>query len=385
MRIGIDLDGVVYPYVERFAECIGLSYPATARNWEFYKDWGLTTAQFLSEYASAVTDDRMFASGKPIDGAVETIRYFKEQGHTVHFVTDRFIGEGAFGQTQEWLNAKSIPHDSLTFTPDKTLAKVDVMLDDKPANVDAMREVNIPAWLFPRPYGDGVSEDQQGHPYLISGWDAFKKIVIEMSSEVYIGFTGYARSGKDTAAQYAVDRYGFERRGWADALKAVLLALDPIVEVNWPTAGDPGLEKRIWRLSDLRELYKGFSDAEFWEHLKKTQPEVRPLMQRLGTEGGRKNIADDIWIRTLFERPHGPRLVIPDCRFENEGEAVRERKGVLIEIERPGVTAANTHASENVLKSDYHILNDSFESLYAQLDTIIPEILASKGVVVSPA
>ena len=44
-----------------------------------------------------------------------------------------------------------------------------------------------------------------------------------------VGITGYAQHGKDTAAQVLVTEFGFVRVGFADALKELALAVNPIV------------------------------------------------------------------------------------------------------------------------------------------------------------
>ena len=44
-----------------------------------------------------------------------------------------------------------------------------------------------------------------------------------------VGFSGYARCGKDTAADHLVEHYGFEHRGFADKLREALYALNPII------------------------------------------------------------------------------------------------------------------------------------------------------------
>lgn len=44
-----------------------------------------------------------------------------------------------------------------------------------------------------------------------------------------IAFTGYAGSGKDTAAQVLIDKYGFEKKCFADAVREAMEIVNPIV------------------------------------------------------------------------------------------------------------------------------------------------------------
>lgn len=160
-----------------------------------------------------------------------------------------------------------------------------------------------------------------------------------LEPEVVIGLSGVARAGKDTVASLLTEHHGFQRRAFADALKKVLVALDPIVE---PTGR---------RLSDL-----GLPMDQA-----KALPEVRSLLQRLGTEAGRHALGADIWVRTLLAGPVPQRMVVSDCRFPNEAQAIRARGGIVVRVERPGFTAINGHSSETALDDwefDAVIVND---------------------------
>ncbi len=171
--------------------------------------------------------------------------------------------------------------------------------------------------------------------------------------EVVVGLTGFAQVGKDTLAQELVKHLGFERHGFADALKSILYALNPRVELyNNDFIGH-------WHVQTL-------VDQKGWEEAKK-EPEVRELLQRLGTEGGRVALGKDVWVNTLFTQPTGPRIVIPDVRFENEAQAIRARGGSVIRIHRPGTGPINAHISDQIdFEADYEVVNDRtpFDAYY---------------------
>ena len=46
---------------------------------------------------------------------------------------------------------------------------------------------------------------------------------------VVIGLSGYASSGKDTVAQFLIEEHGFEKIAFADPIRNMLLAMNPIV------------------------------------------------------------------------------------------------------------------------------------------------------------
>lgn len=78
----------------------------------------------------------------------------------------------------------------------------------------------------------------------------------------------------------------------------------------------------------------------------------REFLQYFGTEVGR-NIDRDLWVKSLmysYGRDKENYWVIPDVRFPNEAEAIRNAGGVLWKIEREGSGAGN-HISEKLIDS----------------------------------
>ncbi len=148
---------------------------------------------------------------------------------------------------------------------------------------------------------------------------------------VIVGLSGYARSGKDTAAQVLVDRFGFKRVAFADTLRSMLYAINPVVPDS--------IHGRVAELVD----------AEGWDVAKEQYPEVRQLLQRLGTEAGRNILGEDVWVDAAMRNLHpAGRYVFTDVRFRNEALAVTsfQVNGELWRIERTGVGPANDHVSE---------------------------------------
>ncbi len=159
---------------------------------------------------------------------------------------------------------------------------------------------------------DGYDRDNPAFPTLV-----FPRTIV--------AFTGLAGSGKSTAAAHLVNRHGFQRVRFAGPLKSMMAALGCTQEQI------DGSEKEL-----PCELLGG-----------KTP---RHAMQTLGTEWGRDLIASDLWIRAwnaaLAKVPAGVPVVVDDCRFPNEAEAVRVAGGVIIRIDRPGAGTTSVHSSE---------------------------------------
>lgn len=159
-----------------------------------------------------------------------------------------------------------------------------------------------------------------------------------------IGLIGKKRSGKDTFA-HALP--GYTRVAFADPLRQAALALDPIV-------GRPALPGHLAPQVDIR--LSDVIDTLGWEKAKDCVPEVRRVLQRLGTESIRA-IDPDFWIRAgvqTIQATDGP-VVVTDVRYPNEADAIQALGGYLIRVVRPGFTSeGDPHPSESAL-DDYRV------------------------------
>jgi len=165
-----------------------------------------------------------------------------------------------------------------------------------------------------------------------------------------IGISGYARSGKDTIADHLVTK-GYVRASFADNIRSMLYRLDPQIYGK-------SLAKMV--------------DAEGWESIKAI-PQVRELLQRMGTEAGREVLGDYVWVNSLLAYlDDGAKVVIPDVRYYNEVISIEKLGGAIWRVIRPGVPAINSHISESAL--DGHpfmntVYNDgTIEELHSWVD-----------------
>lgn len=159
-----------------------------------------------------------------------------------------------------------------------------------------------------------------------------------------VGFSGYARSGKDTAASLLPT---YERVAFADIMRDFLYRLNPIITRD---------------NRDFNRLQKVIDEVG-WDGYKNSPwgAEIRALMQRLGTECGRDLLGEDVWVNAALDNLSTGNYAVTDCRFLNEADAIRKRGGKIIRIERPGVGPANSHISETGLDNydfDAVIVND---------------------------
>lgn len=143
----------------------------------------------------------------------------------------------------------------------------------------------------------------------------------------WIGLTGHKEAGKDTAAQCLIDQ-GYVRIAFADPLRKMALAIDPLIGHTFPHL----------RLAEM-------VNEIGWDQAKR-HVEVRRFLQRLGTEAGRAVLGPDVWVEAADrEAGHHERVVFTDVRFDNEASYIRRNGGIVVEIVRPG-KIGDGHESE---------------------------------------
>lgn len=139
-----------------------------------------------------------------------------------------------------------------------------------------------------------------------------------------IGLCGFIGSGKDSVADILCQEYGFEKISFADRLKdgvATIFGWDRQMLEGSTTVS------REWRNTP----------NEFWSN--ETGQDITPryVLQRFGTDCMRKGFHQDIWTlivkRELMENPNTD-FVVPDVRFYNERNMLRELNGEIWRIKR---------------------------------------------------
>lgn len=153
-----------------------------------------------------------------------------------------------------------------------------------------------------------------------------------------VGFGHRAQVGKDTAGDWLIDN-GWERLAFADLVRRVLYAIDPVV--------DPVSTEYYFCLQNM-------VDAMGWD-LTKSNTEVRNLLQKLG-HGLRDILDPGVWLRPVMKEAdrleeQGHNVVITDVRYLNEVEAIKGLGGLVVRIDR-GLAHRMEHPGEDQLE-DY--------------------------------
>lgn len=197
-----------------------------------------------------------------------------------------------------------------------------------------------------------------------------------------IALHGKAGAGKDTFADRLVEKHGFVKRGFADPLyEEVAAAFD--VGVGWlrdrQRKESPQDLLRVARCRDkaFRQLMEALGEGL----LEMRSP--RWVLQKWGTEY-RRGQNDRHWLMRMnafiWQFEQCPDIVIPDCRFENEAQWVKENGGLIAEIKRSGLPPVAAHSSEagaptdlidRTFYNDWHIAG-----LHMLVDRFMDELLS---------
>jgi hypothetical protein len=140
-----------------------------------------------------------------------------------------------------------------------------------------------------------------------------------------ISFSGRAGSGKDTAAAFLIQNYGFKKLSFGASLKDAVAVM-----FGWERKLLDGDTKasREWRESE---------DAWWTDKLDLGRPVTpRFILQNFGTEVVRDKLHRDFWVLALerqLEKAEQP-VVITDTRFFNEMAMLKSKGAVMCGIYR---------------------------------------------------
>lgn len=206
-----------------------------------------------------------------------------------------------------------------------------------------------------------------------------------------LGVTGFIGSGKDTIADYLCTFHGFKRVSFAGSLKDAVAAV-----FNWDRELLEGTTKssREWR-----------DTIDVWWSNRLNIPHLTPrwVLQNWGTEVCRNGFHQDIWVASVEHKLQNTKdnIVITDCRFQNEIDAIKRAGGITCRVERgprpewyddavnlnrgpsqigwaiakDKLRQLNVHASEYSsvgLDYDFYIDNNSnIDDLHKQINSIV--------------
>ena len=139
-----------------------------------------------------------------------------------------------------------------------------------------------------------------------------------------LGVTGLIGSGKDTIADYLVTEHGFKRVRFAASLKDAVSAV-----FGWDRDMLEGTSRqsRVWR-----------EEVDQWWAERLNMPQLTPrwVLQHWGTDVLRNHFHTDIWVASVENKLRQTQddIVITDCRFKNEVDAIKNAGGTTCRVFR---------------------------------------------------
>jgi dephospho-CoA kinase len=189
-----------------------------------------------------------------------------------------------------------------------------------------------------------------------------------MKCNIVYMFCGKAGSGKDTSCtmlEELLEEGSYKRYAFGDVLKKVVVDLSKLY-IN--------LDLDFEQMNNLQYKEKVHDNLVVHTESGDVGLSVRALLQQVGTNVMRKHMGADIFVNHVitemkeqFILKDGQCAIITDLRFPNEFEAVKtfcEYGGydyVVVLLERPHVSGATEHVSEQMfkkIKADYRIINE---------------------------
>ena len=211
-----------------------------------------------------------------------------------------------------------------------------------------------------------------------------------------LGFSGKALAGKDSAADYLLDNYNWDKKtGFAYNLKEAcskIFGSDLWFFTTQEGKSHTFIKPWIVDLQTIEEIIKwmrrthdvAIDDIDYRSLLGKELHTPRDILQFVGTEVMRSYAVDYHIDVVLNGLSNTDKIVVADVRFENEAAGILNSGGHLVRLERPlklrelcGTVADTNHPSEISLdgwgKWSYRINNNGKElvSLYKKVDEMV--------------
>jgi len=207
-----------------------------------------------------------------------------------------------------------------------------------------------------------------------------------------IGISGYMHSGKDTLGQIILDLTKVKNHTVIEDEFGRPQTDTKGNYVTYPDISTFKIRKFAGKLKEMASLMTGipvekFEDQEFKSGYMPSEwgdMTVRQFLQRLGTDAVRHHLHTDAWvISAMAGYTESDNWVFTDCRFPNEAQAIKDRGGIIIRINRypPGMSPVFMDRTESEVSLDNwefdHVIYNvgTIDDLRAQIKNILSEEL----------
>jgi len=163
MRIAIDIDSTLHHYWDLLSAAalrrFGIDLP-----YEEQLDWGITRLRSDQLHLCILEThcDAAILGGVPYPGAVEAIRRWHEEGHTIFVASHR--EPQTYDATARWLAEIGVPYDELYCAHDKVgrcvELGVELLIDDSPENLARAIDQGIVVATIAHPWNRDLCEEE---------------------------------------------------------------------------------------------------------------------------------------------------------------------------------------------------------------------------------
>lgn len=200
-----------------------------------------------------------------------------------------------------------------------------------------------------------------------------------MTKPLILLIGGHKESGKDTVSDYYVQSAGFTKLGMSDTLAGAAYILNPRILI------DNEASEVVLTLFKIGEVhfYQTIIDMVGYTEAKSIE-EVRIFLQNLGTEVGRKLLAEDLWVDIIKRKIDeaislGSSVAVTGIRFPNElaletyyGDRDQPVSSIWVDrpsVDKPTTKASSQHSSEaSVSFEDFEFMLTNDSSKYVLYD-----------------
>lgn len=182
-----------------------------------------------------------------------------------------------------------------------------------------------------------------------------------------IAVVGRIGAGKDVICDYLVTKYHGTKRGFSDPLYQILDIINPAIPV-----GESLVTQKFKYYKDLVAEYGQ-------DRAKRMFPEIRRLLQVIGTECGRNIHGPQCWTNAMARASASDHLTcVRDCRFPSEVDWVRSQDSLIIHVHSAWEQAPTAHISDFAIDAkacaDYSIENNgTLEALYDKVEGVLDQ------------
>ena len=175
-RIAVDFDGVLFPTVEKTLEIYNKKHGtfldiSQIITYSLHDNFDASIADELTEL---FIDKNTYDSLQPYKGAVKAIKNLIEQGNEVYVATATDVRNMEWKEELLQKYFPFIPKKNLIRIYDKSLLRIDVLIED---NIDTLKSMVVDRICFNQPWNQNEETDWLYDIYRIHHWDEITNVI----------------------------------------------------------------------------------------------------------------------------------------------------------------------------------------------------------------